>query len=512
MKNQYSENFEKLYSFLNYVYNNLKQKFEEFEQYQCDCKLELELNISKNEDETIQCEYKVNYPFKKTYKDSDILSENEKTGLLFMFEDIDIEIENLLEEKEESEKNIANENIIKNDSKEDNYFENINKENQKNKEKFSTYSEESLNDKFDKNNIDVSGTKIDIKDLSENNHVKYSLNRIIPFVNIKYLKVINNIWFLILYDENNNKYISFFDSNFNELQKYNINNEINENSIINVFKIDISEKDAIKLIIVCYNNLYLFSANLSCEKPLIKTIKSDRFYINYIHINHNFLMFGPHGAIVLNKNILHNNFWLANNLITRINGVFDGGIILNKNIFILASSRRILLGEDKLIFFKSNNLKILREIKNKNFSFSLLSEGILIFPIQERIEKYILVCTCETGIFLTILLENLENGNEISKPIKNFKPEILRKIKYKEFLFNLLVGGFHNEEKEMRVKIFMIEFNNNNRNIEIHQTQEIMFIQFNNSIRINYINHSKMEEELFVYCNNGRIYSFLPSI
>ena len=181
MKNQYSENFEKLYSFLNYVYNNLKQKFEEFEQYQCDCKLELELNISKNEDETIQCEYKVNYPFKNTYKDSDILSENEKTGLLFMFEDIDIEIENLLEEKEESKQNIANENIIKNDLKEDNYLENINKEKQKNKEKFSTYSKESLNDK---SRFDFFGSKIEIKDLSENNHVKYSLNRIIPFVNI----------------------------------------------------------------------------------------------------------------------------------------------------------------------------------------------------------------------------------------------------------------------------------------------------------------------------------------
>ena len=313
------------------------------------------------------------------------------------------------------------------------------------------------------NNSNFFETEIVFRDIVPNNHVKYSLNKIIPFANIRYLKILISGFILIVYDENNinenlnlieynNRYISIFNSDFNELKKYNIKNEIKEKDIIiNIYEINLdnSQKE-IKLIIFCNRNLYLFNSNSNSQ---IKAIKSDCSYLNCIKINDNYLIFGQSGSIVLNNNlelINNNNFLLEMNL-----SPFDGGSILNKNIFILASSKVKLNNEDKLIFFSSKTFEILREIRKKNFYFSLPSEGVLSFPIQEGIEKYIIICTCIKGIFLTILSLEDNEYQEIFVKIDNFITQILRIRKYNTFISDVLVGGFDTEKQEMRIKIFL---------------------------------------------------------
>ena len=371
------------------------------------------------------------------------------------------------------------------------------------------------------NNSNFFETEIVFRDIVPNNHVKYSLNKIIPFANIRYLKILISGFILIVYDENNinenlnlieynNRYISIFNSDFNELKKYNIKNEIKEKDIIiNIYEINLdnSQKE-IKLIIFCNRNLYLFNSNSNSQ---IKAIKSDCSYLNCIKINDNYLIFGQSGSIVLNNNlelINNNNFLLEMNL-----SPFDGGSILNKNIFILASSKVKLNNEDKLIFFSSNTFEILREIRKKNFYFSLPSEGVLSFPIQEGIEKYIIICTCIKGIFLTILSLEDNEYQEIFVKIDNFITQILRIRKYNTFISDVLVGGFDTEKQEMRIKIFLTVFNNDNNTLQIELIQEMRFLGFNSNIRINSIFQSKkINGHLLVSCNNGRIYSFHPSL
>ena len=271
--------------------------------------------------------------------------------------------------------------------------------------------------------------------------------------------------------------------------------------------LDNSQKE-IKLIIFCNRNLYLFNSNSNSQ---IKAIKSDCSYLNCIKINDNYLIFGQSGSIVLNNNlelINNNNFLLEMNL-----SPFDGGSILNKNIFILASSKVKLNNEDKLIFFSSNTFEILREIRKKNFYFSLPSEGVLSFPIQEGIEKYIIICTCIKGIFLTILSLEDNEYQEIFVKIDNFITQILRTRKYNTFISDVLVGGFDTEKQEMRIKIFLTVFNNDNNTLQIELIQEMRFLGFNSNIRINSIFQSKkINDHLLVSCNNGRIYSFHPSL
>ena len=215
---------------------------------------------------------------------------------------------------------------------------------------------------------------------------------------------------------------------------------------------------------------------------------------------------------------------------------FIGGINLGNNTLALTSNSIVPSGEDKLILYNNSIERIKKEING--YSFRISSNCLSLIESEKDGKKTkILLCACKkysknqkNGILLVDLskFDENEKTNELFYDTDHFevdcfcpisiventnpREEITKKnnitITKTDFFF---VGGFDEEKREGKIKLYKINYNNNN--IDIEYIQDIInndekFEGFDRSITS--IIQSDIIGNILVTSMDGNVYLFKP--
>ena len=218
--------------------------------------------------------------------------------------------------------------------------------------------------------------------------------------------------------------------------------------------------------------------------------------------------------------------------------VYINIIKINSSLVALTSNKCLKNGQDKISFYNNKTKKLNDDILiQDNYSFTISKNNLTLVDISEKYDKReykLLLCGCKkylkgqkNGILLIIF--NLENYEyyykfydtrnfevfcfcQISK-VKNtnkiFGEEIeKRKSKY------FFVGGFDNNKRCGKIKLYKIIFNENIEKIEIEYIQDFYFGKDNSKYfqsfkgHINYIIQSKKTGNILINSLDDNIYLF----
>ena len=376
-----------------------------------------------------------------------------------------------------------------------------------------------LNEEKEKNNIsnDIVASKYEIiKEISAIDSLKSNSNFIYELT--KGYIVISN------YD----KYLLVFDNNYKKILTIKFPFMINS---INELKNN--EKNKIKIFACSIYFIYIISFDLiSKETKIEKCNLSEEENQNTIHdfnrnINSDIKNYNYHYILQLknNKQILCTNYGIYEcyNLDDSLEKIpqivlleqYTEGVLLKDDLICFKSNKQLTNGEDLLTIFNSYSNKIIKKINN--YSFSISSYRLILLTQNEN--KKTLICSCtkysndqKNGI----LLVNFEfNGQEFEtkisfEEIESFSVNCICKLnnKNKENETFLLVGGVDEEYNRGIIKLYKLEFNENETNIEFLQN-----IELGDNIEgsISYICQLK-NGKIIVSCGNGNILYTAPNL
>ena len=280
----------------------------------------------------------------------------------------------------------------------------------------------------------------------------------------------NNLYF---YD-----YLIFKKSKEIKIQNYNIYENKNENDEVEL----IVYLNEIKRLII---NKYL-----SITMPKESIIKSTRIYFNNAKND----LIGNDKGFFHFYNLFENTIKTSEMMIIDIS--FWGGIKINNYIYALTSNKIVKKGKDKIIFYNISSKIIIKEIDN--YSFVLYPNNLTLITPNNKNNNKILLCACKKYIKSQkngILLLKLEINNDIniSKIFYDtgkfevycfcqiFKFNILNEImilkRYKKIMIEteyFLVGGFDTIKRKGLIKLYRLNYNNDNFNLtDIKYIQDI---------------------------------------
>ena len=329
----------------------------------------------------------------------------------------------------------------------------------------------------------------------------------------------------------NNEFIVGGKNNLNFLdEKFNINYEKiirleKDNIIYNICERAKNEEDTDMKIIICSENETLLLTQKGSKSNIKKILENSSFNCVEVKINNH--IFCEDDGIAHYVNLFDmtddskdKKFSIDNKCSYR------GLIVINEDIVALTSNKILSKGEDKLIFYNiPTNLIYTNEIYK--YSFNTSPNGLTLITNTKNNLK-ILLCACKkfiskqkNGILLVII-----NGKNIEfhkfYDTKNFEVYCFCQIyqKDKNILINndkltdlFLVGGFDSKKSVGIIKLYKMEYSDNNKNIEIKFIQDIL-INDNNDIiykgPINCIIQTKIERKILISFSNGYIYVMTP--
>mgnify|MGYP002623795092 CR=1 FL=1 len=347
---------------------------------------------------------------------------------------------------------------------------------------------------------------------------------------------------------NNNYYITGGKEElflYDSLYRYITKIELDENVTTYYYIYEINcNSNQIKIAILCKSIYYVVTINLNnLEKIEYNNYKSEDLALQSI-----FSITGENYIITGNKgiyNITTDFNSEIRNKSSRNNSPFIAGIKIDKDIIALTSNSIIPFGEDKLILYNKSTNGIKEEIKGHSFRIS--SNGLSLIENENDDKRpKILLCACKkyrknqkNGILL-VNLPKLNKKDKTNKlfyetgpfevdcfcPItivenKNLKSSKITKkknitIKNTDFFF---VGGFDEDKREGMIKLYKINYNDNEIYIEF--IQDIINNDTNNSSNnnntfegfdrsITSIIQSNILGNILVTSLDGNVYLFKP--
>ncbi len=296
-------------------------------------------------------------------------------------------------------------------------------------------------------------------------------------------------------------------------------------------------KNLIQIITCCNRDIYLVDIDCTNINPnesvnSKERIKTQRYELPNMTCvscvemkNNNFAMIGLNNAVyfigLFNKNyksIKHQCI---------IDKTYRGLIKIKDNIIALTSNKVAVGGEDRLIFFNSNNNKGNKVSKEINdYSFTLTTNGLLLMQgtNKNNLKTYkILICACKkylpnqkNGILL--VNAQLEDNVLIEDPFYDtdeFEVYCFCPIKDSDLFF---VGGFDNDINEGKIKLYKILYNEGTvAKTKIEFKQDIIFDKNNKNNTenfegfagpINCLIQSSNDGEILATCYDGNVYKF----
>ena len=488
---QYSQNYKYYLDFIKEFEEKIEKEFNH--NYNLKLKLKFkreEKNDNRNNDKiiyNISCEYTFYPPTKDgdiVFKDDNIFGSKSPIHSHFLLLEIDDEKYNNIDYSEENEK------IIKNQSEISTRIDSVNNNPQI---------------RNDSNNINESNSLVP----RENFEIK-----IIEFMKVmgthedtekdkrncytaEFIKELSNGYFisggtdykLKIYTKDFNIYETFGKIDIVKEWIYNIcerqNNKEKSNSIIQL--ITCSNKEIFLI------DIDFTKSRLNYKKYELPSITCT----NCIEMeDNNFVMLGLKGACYF-YDLFSRRRGNSENYYSIVNKTYRGAIKISDDLVALCSNKIAIQGEDRLIFFNPNKekkKKIVHEIKDYSFNFSV--NALSLFPKKENeSKKRILLCACKkycqnqnNGIL--IVNANLDKKN-IKNPFYNtgefevfaFCPIEVNEDKMIEDSRNIktivtdyfLVGGFDNEKREGKIKLYKVNFSENIENTNIEFIQDIEF-------------------------------------
>ena len=216
---------------------------------------------------------------------------------------------------------------------------------------------------------------------------------------------------------------------------------------------------------------------------------------------------------------------------------FRGGIEIDEIVGI-TSNRILSKGKNKLIFFNSNSKLFIKEIKVKNYSFTLSVNNCALMKIPNKNNYKLLLIACKkykkddkNGILLLKLQLSIGSAKKFEKfydtknfevycfcPILDIKNELFfknnDKVQANETGY-FFVGGFDINKNEGVIKLYKVIYDNKIEKIEIEYIQDIIVgkkKKDSNSFKgfkgpISCIIQSSTGE-ILITCYDGNVYLF----
>ena len=196
------------------------------------------------------------------------------------------------------------------------------------------------------------------------------------------------------------------------------------------------------------------------------------------------------------------------------------GIKINDNYLALTSNKILPNGEDKLYIYDTKNKTIFKKIDG---SFISGLNGLELIETENKNKKYLL-CGCkkyisgQENIIMLIEIEIKENGElKINNSIFNtndFEANCFCQINKEENKNNLskylFVGGLDTEKREGAVKLYRLDFSENNVSLEYLQDIEkdnLSFEIFQGTINC-IIQLKENDDDILISCMDGNLYLF----
>ena len=362
-----------------------------------------------------------------------------------------------------------------------------------------------------------------------------------------FIKEINNGYYLTCKSDNT---IILNDIYFNQVMEIKGNKETVFNACERIYHED-KEKTKIQIISSAIKELNDINIDLEERNYAIRSY--DVSHINcfncfemkpshYVVIGKNC---GIHFIDLFNKNTKQNRF---------IEQAFFGGLKVSENILAITSNSIMPGGEDKLIFYNIKTKKTLNAIEG--YSFVLSPNGLAIMPREEPKEKNeknkknknknkqnnnrIVLCACKkynneqkNGILL--VNPQLGDNKNVENPfydtdkfeVNCFCPILI--VENKDKIYNqidedykkdikitdtnyFLVGGFDEEKKEGKIRLYKVNYSDKAYNTTIEYIQDIEFDD-DEYKQMGYINgpinciiQSKISGNIIFSSYNGKIY------
>ena len=211
---------------------------------------------------------------------------------------------------------------------------------------------------------------------------------------------------------------------------------------------------------------------------------------------------------------------------------FVGGIQISDNIFAFTSNKTLSNGEDKIIIYNSLSKKY---TYIDNYSFVLSQNNLCLISKENENNNKFLLCACKdesqkNGILLVKI--EINNYNSLSSRFfdtKDFEvycfcqickfenPNITNMILREDHDKNkmigteyFLIGGFDSINKQGLIKLYKINYNNDN--LELIKIEYIQDIENKQNIifkgAINCIIQSNYNGHILLTCSDGNVYKF----
>ena len=338
--------------------------------------------------------------------------------------------------------------------------------------------------------------------------------------NIKYMpefiKELDNSEFIIGGNKDN---INFLDNNF-KISKKNI--PIGKNNF--VYNICIRAKNeentGTKIIICSEFETSLIQKDLKITPK--QALKNKSWNCVEVRMN-NHIICEDDGAMHY-INLFDMTYDSSNKNIICNESLYRGVIQINKDIVALTSNQFLPKGEDKLIFYNIIPRKVYKK-KIYNYSFNISSNGLTLIS-NDKNDYKILLCACKkyyhrqkNGILLVIFDEENIDFEKKFYHTKNFEVYCFCQLyQMKENIIKcndkitdfFLVGGFESNKGKGIIKLYKIEYSNDNKNIELIFIQDIITSEIACNGTINCIIQTREKRKIIFTCTNGYIYILNP--
>ena len=309
--------------------------------------------------------------------------------------------------------------------------------------------------------------------------------------------------------------------------------ETNESKSLEAFR-----KDKIELLDCSKYGLSLYTLNCSNSSRNSNQSQMDLTCNGCFEINGQYIVYGEKGIYHFNKNpfsiIYENDSNINNNRInSNNNNIFDifeqynkvklnckGGIRINNNLISLTSNKILPNGEDRIIFYDTQNKKIINDYKGCSCIVGI--NGIILLKTEKE-DKNILLYACkkyvssqENGILL--INPDIKENEEVKAVFKRTDyfevkcfcqitikdQETKAKIKTNYFF----VGGFDVEKRIGVIKLYKIIMLNDIIDIEFIDDLDFEEDKITFSGGINCIVQSRHSGKILVSCSNKKVYIF----
>ena len=250
-----------------------------------------------------------------------------------------------------------------------------------------------------------------------------------------------------------------------------------------------------------------------------------------LNVHYGYTLFGTDNGIYFASDIFSKI--ISPKIINIEPGVYRGGIVIDDKIVAFTSNQFLKRGKDIISFFNIYSKKIINNIKG--YSFVTSRNGLSLMTVLENSsKKKVLLCACKkynpnqkNGILL--IDTDIKFKKKINRNFYNtrnyevycFCP-IKMKIKGHQSIFNetknfidtnyFLVGGYEKKKGKGILKLYKLNMNENDENINIEFIQDVQFkkggkfMGFNGPISC--ITQSKRNGKIIISCWDGNVYLF----